>query len=94
MKKLIVLLAIVLLATPALSAEKASCEDISKVCGQIMDVRQLGMSASVIVKAAPDFKGIILKAYDTPMYSTEKYKAEAVQKFSNKCYVECEKNRK
>lgn len=69
------------------------CEDVSEMSGLVMVMRQEDVTiteALVITKGA--FKELIMDAYDTPKYSTDKFKKLSINEFRNKWHLACLKN--
>lgn len=72
------------------------CANVSKAAGAIMQKRQENVDISKLMATLPEegqvrkiLKAIIIDAYNSPSYSTEKYKREAVMKFKNAVYIDC-----
>ncbi len=45
------------------------------------------------IKGSESFKFIIIEAYESPKYSSEKRKKEAIDEFGNSIYLRCVKSR-
>ena len=82
MKKLIVglMLASSLAMADAQTDKMGYCEAIEKLASTVMTNRQAGVSLSAMIKLADTdlMKSVVLGAYDTSRYSTEKYKEQAI----------------
>ena len=92
MKKLI--LAALFLPTLAL-AEKPTfevCQSYSTYAETVMESRQLGVdmaSAYEMVKDEKILSTILMSAYDSPRYSTQDFKDNAISDFKNKWFLYC-----
>ena len=92
MKKLI--LAALFLPTLAL-AEKPTfeiCQSYSTYAETVMEGRQLGVdmaSAYEMVKDEKLLSTILMSAYDSPRYSTQVVKDNAISDFKNKWFLAC-----
>jgi len=96
MKKILLTAAAgIIVAGSAYAGDIGKCEKIGELAGGIMTLRQLNTKMSkVINKLGPEspFVSIVIKAYETPLYSTEKYKKREIMKFENMYYIECLKH--
>lgn len=105
MKKLLIASIIFLASFNASANNYVDCEQIGELAKNIMGNRQNGVSISEIMtlvnsqswsgnsglkKAVED---IVIIAYESPRYSSPKYKQSAVTEFQNQALVECYKNR-
>lgn len=83
-------------------AEKEEvCEAISSLAGVIMQVRQSGRVTVVdVINKLDSFdapneayrnyvKGIVVDAYETPLFVTDKVKADVINEFSNEYFINC-----
>lgn len=92
MKKLI----LAALFLPALAlAEKPTfevCQSYSTYAETVMESRQLGVdmaSAYEMVKDEKILSTILMSAYDSPRYSTQDFKDNAISDFKNKWFLAC-----
>jgi hypothetical protein len=77
----------------------SDCEGAAKIGRIIMDARQSGTPVREVmsVMSISEMEGparevmtsVILLAYEEPIYSTEKYKQQAITEFENGIYVGC-----
>jgi hypothetical protein len=80
---------------PTEAQRKATrCTHYGSIAKSIMSMRQMGvpMSSLMTSPAAADSKpiqAIIMLAYDTPRYQSERIKEETIQDFRNKIEAEC-----
>lgn len=87
-------------ATAIASEGDDLCMALAGAAGTTMEARQEGIPASkllALVKPYEDedegvgvlLRGIILQAYDSPRFNTEKYRQEAITEFQNETLVNC-----
>lgn len=79
------------LATTA-QADQKICTDLSELAEKYMTLRQQGVPMSDVMETAGDsriIQGIVIDAYDSPRYSTERTKTRQRQDFRNDVYLEC-----
>jgi len=75
----------------------SKCKSISTLAGTIMKARQAGTSMSEMmeVKIGPDVKDLatsmIVSAFETPRFNTEKIKQETISDFRDDWYLKCVK---
>lgn len=72
--------------------KKLTCEDLENLARSVMNSRQSGVSMSDMVKVAPEFKWMIIAAFEQPRFSTEENQTEASQDFANTIALACYKN--
>jgi hypothetical protein len=78
------------------------CFEAMKLSEAVMSARQYGVSIEDALSVRGSASGdsavqsariihteIILEAYDSPMYSTEKYKQSEIKEFAAESYLEC-----
>lgn len=93
------ILLIALVLTVSTSAWGASCMNNAKIAAVMQANRQMGGSLPVLVKQINhvyDTKrdrliaiAIAINAYKIPVYSTTRYKRQAVKQFTNRMYRLC-----
>ncbi|EMN1777841.1 hypothetical protein [Acinetobacter baumannii] len=74
-----------------------ACEDLSKISGLIMKMRQSGMPASDILKSFEGGKGysmdlidqFIKEAYTVPQYEDPNVVSKEINEFQSKQFIEC-----
>ncbi|MEN8370528.1 hypothetical protein ABFP07_02025 [Acinetobacter baumannii] len=74
-----------------------ACEDLSKISGLIMKMRQSGMPASEILKSFEGGKGysmdlidqFIKEAYTVPQYEDPNVVSKEINDFQSKQFIEC-----
>jgi hypothetical protein len=76
-------------------AEPADCKDFETLARKVMDGRLSGVSMSDVmaIKGSESFKFIVIEAYESPKYSSEQRKKEAIDEFGNSIYLRCVKSR-
>ena len=92
MKKLILAVALSLAVFSAQAEESYFCESVGELATIIMQNRQKGVDLSKMLalsKGDDGVKTMVLDAYNSPRYSTDKYIADAVSDFSNKWVLAC-----
>ena len=105
MKKLVITLILVLIATPAIAEERTwqeSCQTTANLAEIVMTRRQEGVSIVEMVTIVKDMpigskereltESILINAYGQPKFSTEEYIEEAITDFKNEVYLECAKS--
>ena len=68
------------------------CDEYAGMSKYIMEVRQLNISmqkALVVSNGDALLDEYTYRAYDSPVFSTEEYKQEAIKKFFNENFLEC-----
>lgn len=69
------------------------CEDWGKVSYTVMEIRQLGVPQTELLKKLEypeDFtKSIVIDAYNTPRFSSESYRIQAAKNFRNETESIC-----
>jgi len=97
MKQMIILLIVALAATSALAAGRTTqeiCTAASEDAWKIMDARQDGVPKALISGFNQDNKVaeyMIIRAYEQPMYSTEKERQRSIEEFADRMLAECYK---
>lgn len=104
MKRLLVILIVVLavmgMSFGTVSAEDTSgCKQIAELAAEMMDARQSGVPMYKQIEVINNEPGlsdltqllerIIVDAYDSPRYSTQSHKKQAIDDFRNDVYLEC-----
>ena len=88
-----IILALTLLATPlAAETEEHPCETLGGLAALIMEARQLGAPLSEMMRIAADnelLKALTITAYQSPRFSTDSYRQEAIKDFRNEIEVMC-----
>jgi hypothetical protein len=76
------------------------CNNLADASSSIMKVRQKGVPMQKLMEVinrneAKDIMTIIaIEAYESPIYSSEKYKKQAASELSNEVYLACLKGEK
>lgn len=87
------ILALTLLATPlAAETEVDRCKLIGGIAAQIMESRQLGIPLSDTMNIVNDIdilKTMTITAYQSPRFSSDSYRQEAIKDFRNEVEVMC-----
>lgn len=74
------------------------CETLASAAGTTMEARQIGIPATKLLALVEPYedegvrvllRGMIIKAYESPRFNTEKYRKEAVAEFQNETLVNC-----
>jgi hypothetical protein len=68
------------------------CSTLGELAGIIMEIRQGGAPMSKVISQVPGsdvVRALVIGAYDTPRYSTDGYKSEAIEDFSNEAMLTC-----
>lgn len=92
MKKLFLAAVLALSVFSVQAEEKHFCESVGELATVVMQKRQEGIDLSKMLALAKDnsgVKAIVLDAYNSPRYSTDKYIADAISDFSNKWVLAC-----
>ena len=92
MKKLLLTVATLLAVTSTAQADTEECTFISESAELIMQLRQSNAPISGVLEAVKEVEllvELVIKAYETPRYNSEEYKADAVTDFSNLAMVTC-----
>ena len=92
MKKLSLAAVLALSVFSVQAEEEDYCESIGELATVIMQNRQKGVDLSKMLALAKDndgVKAIVLDAYNSPRYSTDTYKNDAISDFSNKWVLAC-----
>ena len=92
MKKLFLAVVLVLTVFSVQAEEKHFCTSIGELATVVMQKRQEGIDLSKMLALAKDndgVKAIVLDAYNSPRYSTDTYKNDAISHFSNKRVLAC-----
>ena len=92
MIKKILLTAALLAVTGTAQANTELCTAVSKNAELIMQLRQSNAPISGVLEAVKEVEllvELVIKAYETPRYNSEEYKADAVTDFSNLVMVTC-----
>lgn len=86
-------------APPAPYKSPENCNSTAKMAGTIMQARQAGMDMGKVLETsssseafASKVRDLVVAAYESPRYSTEKNKARAVEDFRNDAYLACMKS--
>lgn len=83
-----------------LVANAGTCESLSDLSGSIMKARQAGVSMQKAMAIANDgnkealnnyTRLQVIKAYDSPRFTTDDYQMRAISDFSDEAYLECVK---
>lgn len=81
------------LSLPVLAEEKEDdlCTVIEKHATVVMNSRQSGMKLSEMLKIMKDAYSVqvVIRAYKTPRYNSEKYQLRAANEFANTLHLEC-----
>lgn len=96
MRRLIIVLGVLLISISLQAKEdwRASCKVYAKLAYETMDARQSGISMVDMIEAAEgqsSIEQVITAAYEVPRYSTERYREQAIQDFTDKVYLGCVK---
>ena len=73
------------------------CDSYTQLAEAIMKARQSGVSMAKLMKTVKKKDGgdfvvqLIIDAYDTPRYSSEKMQQETIENFRDNNYLECVK---
>jgi len=96
-KKIILIMAVIMLASTAYAVEKSEfAKQMSSMAQSIMEFRQRGVSITESMEIVDKIenevlqeilKKYVVEAYKTPMFSTERHKKEAITEFGNKIYL-------
>ena len=92
MKKLSLAAVLALSVFSAQAEESHFCESVGELATIIMQNRQKGVDLSKMLtlsKGDDGVKTMVLDAYNSPRYSTDVYKNDAVSDFSNKWVLAC-----
>jgi hypothetical protein len=99
MKMLSVAMALLAALSTTASAELTECKSHSYLAGEVMTSRQSGQQMATVIDIVKAEAGnsravqiaqlIVVDAYESPRFSTEKYKARAISEFKNKWYLWC-----
>lgn len=69
------------------------CKYLSEVAHRVMEVRQAGYPMADLVEAAEQdgalAKALVIEAYKRNQYSSNEYKENAANEFSNEVYMQC-----
>jgi hypothetical protein len=88
-----IILALTLLATPlAAETEGHPCEMLGGLAAQIMEARQVGVPLSDMMRISADselIQALTISAYQSPRFSTDAYRQEAITDFRNEVEVMC-----
>lgn len=85
-------------ATVTASEGDDLCAALASAAGTTMEARQIGIPATKLLALVEPYedegvrvllRGMILKAYESPRFNTEKYRKEAVAEFQNETLVNC-----
>lgn len=76
--------------------DSAECAEVGEIAAEIMSIRQNGGTISEILNL-PGFEGslwreIVFTAFKVPLYSTEQYQEEAVERFRTAIEMICYEN--
>ena len=94
MKKLLLATLLTITASSAFAATGIDvCNAEEKANGTIMEMRQMGVEMSKIMKVLKTQAEIdrVIDAYEVPMYNSKKYQQKKVVEFKNKHYLICVK---
>ena len=106
MKKIIagMILSLVFAGNAAAEKEMTTCSLLALIAKKTMESRQSGTPLSKYLELAEStdlpqaiknaLRDIALIAWDTPKFSTDRNKKEAITEFENKMLLECLKNEK
>ena len=93
MKKIILPLIFLSISSPLQANDwRALCGDISGLASQVMKSRQSGIPMSAMIQATQGdsmMENMIISAFETPRYSSEKVKKRTIEDFRDKIYLEC-----
>lgn len=85
-------------AAPIKQSDIDDCKVFGQMASVIMDLRQMGAKMSDLMKPDTDDAGLenslIVEAFSTPQYQTDKGKKQAVHDFENQIFMECAKQRR
>ena len=91
MKRLILAIA---LAAPFAYADQSKCQKIGQLSSKIMESRQRGAPMSDLMQIAGDselMQQIVIDAYETPRFSSDKYQENAIKDFRSEWELACYK---
>lgn len=98
-KSIFIGILVVLSMTLGVAQASPVCKSLEEMAYNLQKARQVGMSISKAMQIADDLgankqhitliKGIVIRAYEVPRYSTESYQEKAAQEFSNEEAVRC-----
>ena len=88
------LLAVTALLSFSSAADEAVeyCAGVSKLAGQIMEMRQDNYEMSEMYTVLRGHAGsltIVKMAYESPLYNGDKYKAREIARFKNEIFMIC-----
>ena len=96
MKNLIIAAALTLSLTAfAEEAELDVCDELNNLARSVMNARQSGMEMRQLIEVVRGNEAseiaieIIIRAYETPRFSVEKNKQNAIKDFQNEIYLQC-----
>ena len=94
MRTLILAAAITALSFTANAEEtkQSQCAEIADFAGNIMTLRQLGKPMADTFKllgGKEPARTMIIQAYETPKFDSEKYKREYIEKFKDNWFLAC-----
>jgi hypothetical protein len=96
-KSLLLLTALTVVSTNAF-AKNLDCKGTSDLAGVIMESRLVGVTMADMFNINEDgnktIEKMIIQAYESPAYSTEKYQQNAILEFKNKWFMACVKSSK
>lgn len=73
---------------------RVMCEAAAEIAETIMERRQTGTSMAKMIEVADDnelVEQIIIAAYDSPRYSTDRIQQRAAAEFRDEVYLQCVK---
>jgi len=87
------LAAMALWVTPVLAQEEDPCIIWGELAATIMELRQGGVNMGTAMNATDNelARMLLIAAYETPRFSTEGYKQQAIEDFANEVMMACYK---
>ena len=100
MKKMIIIVFLLMLEINSYAIDSKGmkwCSTLSGISEMIMKSRQngvdmeklMGINTKLINDGSPDISFIIIEAYETPRFNTQKIKVQTISDFKNKQYLGC-----
>ena len=98
MRTILITLVLYIMAMPVQAADwRETCGKFGELATTIMENRQSGVSMAKMMEAIaggeenPLIEKLIISAYDSPRYSTERMQKRTVEEFRDEVYLECVK---
>ena len=98
MRTILITFVLYITAMPVQAADwRKACGNVGDLATDIMKSRQSGLSMAKMMEAVaqvgenPLVDEMIISAYDSPRYSTERMQKRAVEEFRDKFYLDCVK---